>query len=80
MLECANTENCRQAKIIDVGSKDIVFDKTAIVLHMLEDPGIYRELVIHHLYVYLHVFFYTMASLCLPLDSNGITGHGCGKS
>ena len=40
MLECANTENCRQAKIIAVGSKDIVFDKTAIILHMLEDPGI----------------------------------------
>ena len=39
MLECANTENCRQAKIIAVGSKDIVFDKTAIILHMLEDPG-----------------------------------------
>ena len=40
MLECANTENCRQAKIIAVGSKNIVFDKTAIILHMLEDPGI----------------------------------------
>ena len=39
MLECANTENCRQAKIIAVGSKNIVFDKTAIILHMLEDPG-----------------------------------------
>ena len=41
MLECANTENCRQAKIIAVGSKDIVFDKTAIILHMLEDPGMF---------------------------------------
>ena len=40
MLECANTENCRQAKIIAVASKNIVFDKTAIILHMLEDPGI----------------------------------------
>ena len=47
MQECANTENCRQAKIIAVGSTDIVFDKTAIIVHMLEDPGIVNQLIQH---------------------------------
>ena len=40
MLEYANTENCRQATLAAVGSTNIVFDKTAIIVHMLEDPGI----------------------------------------
>ena len=60
MLECANTENCRQAKIIAVGEKT-VFDKTAIIVHMLEDPGI-------HIYIYIYI--YIMAHAYAWLKNN----------
>ena len=37
--ECANAENSWRAKIIDVGSKNIALDNRAIIVHILEEPG-----------------------------------------